>query len=269
MAKIGNVVDAETAMRIVRGLRMSPGLDPKNLLRPVIWPEDKAKQANGTDIQKGSLTNQSFPCTRSLVHLICEKDVILATFAKAGSVSRFYSIEVMQFDCPYDAGQNGPYKVSVWNHFLFVDCKPDEWARGRVVRMTHYDEAEVFTFDKAIEDEDASYMLSLAIHLEHFAFSPLASTKLKPTRRSLNNPLDYPRQFEPLEIVNLRLPEKIDHPESTGRSINLRFPVIEHLRRIRDKKTGEEKLITVREHWRGPEGAPVKPKTEKVYKVTR
>lgn len=268
MPRIGNVVDAETAHRIVTALKRLPNCDFRNQLRPVIWPEQKAAQANKTTIPIEEL-DVFTPIKRVLIHLVCEEDQILGIFVNPGSLYDFYCIEIAGFEFPYEIPDKGQFPVNQLYHFLYVDCHKHEWTKPEAVGMSFGSVANVITGDDYDKDEDALGIFTGAGKLEHFAFSPLTTTKLKPTRRHLNNPIEHPRQFAPLEVVNLRLPEKIDHPESTGRTINLRYPVISHPRRIKDKGTGEVRIIQVSEHWRGPKDAPVKPIIPKVYKVTR
>lgn len=268
MAKIGNVVDAETANKYA-------SIVPKT--RAVIWPKDHLFALSRAQIEL------KMP-QRSLCHLLCLDENITGLFCLPTLTD--WSVLCSGISVPLSYSYDFGFMESTTSYRVGLVQSVGDKKKALAEASKFYNEDNLFAIEelpayyeatlagRQPDDEHywrdfyAQMALSLAM-LEGFAFSPLTTTKLRPTHKHMGNPRKYPLQFQPIEIINLRLPEKIDHPESTGRSINLRFPVIEHLRRIKDKQTGREKLIKVREHWRGPEDAPIKPHTEKVYKVTR
>lgn len=268
MAKVGNVVDAETAKKY------SSSVLPE--IRPVIWP---SQFLGGLSMPANEIRLPQ----RNLCHLLCLDGHLDAIYSIVTMHGGNYLCSAINIELPYDYNPTFTNTLPSYRMGIVIS----EQSKNKLLKTTankFFDENNLFTVEELLELYESikpnggkvdswrggfgRIGISLMM-LEHFAFSPVATTKLRPTHRHMGNPRKYPLRFEPIEVINLRLPEKIDHPESTGRSINLRFPVIEHLRRIRDRQTGEEKLIKVREHWRGPEDAPVKPHTEKVYKVTR
>lgn len=262
MAKIGNVVDAETAWKYAK----HPIVKDANL-RAVIWPKDKIPMLNSV---------QSFPHPkRMLCHLLCLEDVILLQ----------YSMPVVQGDCflwfiiqaigdyayvpEFREGDKASYAV------IAKDEASKRLLLERPEARRFYKEA--MTIDEVLQAKASAdrkiigiiASLATASVLEDFAFSPLATIKLRPTHRHHGNPRKYPLQQQPIEIINLRMPEKVDHPESTGKTINLRFPVQGFIRNQWYPSLGIHKPINIAPHWRGPENAPVKPETKRVYKVTR
>jgi len=260
MPKIGNVVDAETASKYASIFQGT---------RAIIWPKDKAASVK---VDGGTYHLPQ----RYLCHLLCNED----------SISAFYCLpmptnEAMMwciccgvvpyvYDRDFVEQQVGiRFGVTVSEKGKKIYASFPQFRGDQV--FTCDELLSIWKHELDVNDEKRLFAQTWGnlIAMEHFAFSPLTTTRLRLTVRHKGNPRKYPLRFQPIEIVNLRLPEKVDHPESTGRSINLRFPVIEHLRRIKDKKTGEERLTKVRAHMRGPEDAPLKPETEKVYKVTR
>jgi len=127
--------------------------------------------------------------------------------------------------------------------------------------------SEADATEEVTEGEEKAKGLLRASALEAFAFSPYAVTRPRPTTKQAINPNPKKKGWPAIEVVSLRLPEKRPPSAPTGRKIDLRFPVKEHLRRQPTKEG--IRLITIHQHWRGPENAPVKPKTQKVYKVVK
>jgi hypothetical protein len=256
--KRGEVVDAETAEKIAEEMRHMD-----NYIRPIIWPARKADQAE-TD---WDISLEGFPVRRPLAHLVCQDDDIfcLASITIQNPYDDYWVMTTVRM---YDYDGN-----------FIVSELPILWTQteqvARKMRKIDPHPENIFSIEQMIgiceRDELAEDIsekwerLGMAICYERFAFSPYTTIKQRPVRKMLASP--FPREWPVIEIVNLRLPEKKEPSETTGRSINLRFPVIEHKRR-QPTKSGI-KLITIPAHWRGPKDAPVKPKIPKVYKVIK
>jgi hypothetical protein len=118
-------------------------------------------------------------------------------------------------------------------------------------------------------DEFELLMLRSAIELEQFAFSPRTSFKRREPSKQTMNRVPSLKRWPPIEIVNLRLPEKREAPHSEGRKLMIQVYVKGHLRWQWYPSLQTHKLIEIKEHIRGPKDAPLKPKPTKVYKVTR
>jgi hypothetical protein len=266
MPKRGEVIDVETAERMTQDMRH---IDDE--LRPVIWPFSEAKKIH----MSIDLSLESFPIRRALFHLECFEDDIDCWACVPLNSARGYAVMIASREADYDGN---------WTRYNMPVFWTQHKAFAQELRKTKGADPElIFSFEEVTEkleslpmaddgavmmDENLDMHLNIiaqAVAFEEYAFSPYATIKHRPTARQLRNP--FRRQYPAIEVVNLRLPEIKDDPETTGRSINLRFPVIPHWRRQPTKEG--IKLIRIEGHWRGPKDAPVKLKTEKVYKVIR
>jgi len=258
MAKIGNVVDAETASKYANLL---------NNTRAVIWQESwfKALKVTGQEA--------TFLPKRNLCHLICRENDVVAIYSSTFMIQEVQIWAAMHTTFDYTYSKECMETATAWKMVVVQDVEHKKLALNikGVTEDCVFTTAELLAVSQESEARLKGYgqLFADAVIMEHFAFSPYATTKLRPTHRHMGNPRKYPLQFQPIEIINLRLPEKIDHPESTGRSINLRFPVTGFIRRQWYPSLGIHKPIPIAPHWRGPEDAPIKPHTERVYKVTR
>jgi len=74
-----------------------------------------------------------------------------------------------------------------------------------------------------------------------------------------------------ISVIQLRHVEHVGDSEGVdGRIIDWshRWRVRGHHRRIKDRHTGEERLVWVKGHLKGPEGKPIR-ETDKIYSLTR
>lgn len=278
--KRGEVVDAETAVKIIQQWQ-SASSDWDG--RAVIWPLSRAAQAI---LNTHKVNLAEYPCRRSLLHLVCLPDRICMVMAKPffeGDRMDYdredvffsgYGIQAGWVDASYDDGLNLSIKGHC-NFGLFLENKID-WVKAEKQfhrkgldswqdKITILDEA----LDSSMLNKERLGLLHVAIALEQFAFSPRTSFKRRePSKQTMNRNPSL-KQWPPIEIINLRLPEKKENPDSKGRELTIRFYVKGHLRRQWRPSTKDHKLIWIDEHIRGPKDAPLKPKPTKVYKVTR
>jgi hypothetical protein len=274
MAKRGKVVDPETAQKIVNHLQESRG--PRDPFRAIIWP---ITLANIAITQNGSINLKEQPCLRALVHLICFDSyieaVITAPYVPWGEYG--LAIELTQYD--YNGNQiDGDLCVSI----VDTDESRNEYRRLAAEKLAkqrpdltiHQRQSianNIYSVESIAANPDDHIAilnkLRASIQLEQFAFSPHTTSRPRPTlkQQSAKRWKEYPA----IEIVNLRLPEKKEHPESEGRAISIQFYVKGHLRKQWYPSEKTHKLIWIDEHIRGPKDAPLKPKPTKIYKVTR
>lgn len=243
------------------------------MTRSVLWTFQKVNEV--IDTLKGlpdAHLNVIQYCQRSLAHFVCAEDYIRVLLIRPRTLKQGYIVAIDDLITPYDMGPESD--ISIICRYLLGDDAAIEYCnefsaqnrsnieRGRI---------KIFSldgFDTMTLEEKAAF--SMGRVLEHYAFSPYTTLKERPTlkqalQRKTQNPLT--REWPAIQIVNLRIAKRPERPEPTGRKIDIRYPVTEHMRR-QPTKAGI-KLIKIREHWRGPEGGPVKPKTQKVYKVVK
>jgi hypothetical protein len=262
----GNVVDPECAAKIVHACKslVMSGDDSLVNVRPVIWSQAIANNALSEGPNPVPLPQ------RDLVHLVCLEDQIRVIFHLPELYRGAYSaVMVMEYRADYDGNLTHHadpkiYACSETDKRELADlykraCKE---LAGRVRRH------QIFLIDELVrEAKEEIRPLWQSAALEAFAFSPYTAVKHRPTLKQVLNPNPKKKEWPAIEVINLRLPAKREHSEPSGRKIDIRFPVKEHLRRQPTKEG--VKLITIAEHWRGPETAPVKPKTQKIYKVVK
>jgi len=259
--KRGQVVDAETAEKITSELQH---LDEN--LRPVIWPAVEADKAEG---ESWEITLEGFPIHRPLLHLVCgEEDIFCLSSIPVRSGNQYFVMTGVRH-----ASYDGDIDDEVEMPMFWTQSKMLARQKRKLVEVAH--RKWIFSIEEIIDkcengtitagEQNCISRIAMACRYEEHAFSPYATIRQRPMRKQLVSPI--PRQWPMIEIVNLRLPEKKENGQTTGRSINLRFPVIGHMRRQPTKEG--IKLIEIAPHWRGPEHAPVKPKIPKVYKVIK
>jgi hypothetical protein len=272
MAKHGQVVDAETAEKIVAQYRKH-----REDMRAVIWPY---KQFVVAMQQPGTIDLSQQPCQRPLAHLICAPDMIISLGVSPYLQYGQYGLafDFVQYD--YDGAEiNTSPTVSIvdtedsriyyqkhWRKLYEMDSTLSQESIKTLLDLVYSVETICEDPDKHAETING---LRMAIQLERYGFSPCATIKQRPTFKQVMNRNQTLRQWPAIEIVNLRLPKKKDNPDSEGRELSIRFYVKGHLRRQWRPSTKDHKLIWIEEHIRGPEDAPLKPKPTKVYKVTR
>lgn len=271
--KHGETIDIETAHTLFKYVCQQFLPDA----RMVIWPESKMNDALQAWKDNGP---PHLPlCRRKLLNFVCLQDEVALLLSAPRPDYRNaeeYGTHIFCCFVPYDF-KLGVNKFQITAHFVILGK-----GEGRTAEIPHNKqlieagEIDLYKsmrdFQKA--DEYDLRMFQLAHVCEHYAFSPCATIKQRPRlikamiRTKSEDPLTQ-REWPAIEIVSLRrlLIEKRGDHSHTGRKLNMRVSVIEHLRR-QPTKAGV-KLITIAEHLRGPKDAPLKPKTEKVYKVTR
>jgi len=267
MAKIGNVVDVETAIKWTKALSLW-----RDESRAVIWPKEWSDPIvtishipgrNEVSIDAPRVAKSQLMPQRKLVHFICDQSAMIAISVRPTIKNGQYVLCFAIGSVDYDSnGENRPAMFAIFSH---DDNTLEQMKREVPVKMRG------LFLVKNFEDIEIGSIEQSLIHsisaLEEFAFSTVATTKLRPSRKISSNRLAM--KTAAIEIVHLRLPEPNDDSQGSGHSINVRYWVKEHLRKQWYPSEGIHKLIVIKEHWRGPEDAPVKPKTEKVYKVTR
>ena len=266
MSKRGNVIDPEMA-EAIKNLLLPP-IDWD--VRPVLWPNSKVDEIVESIREDAAMIIEK-ECQRNLAHFICLEDIVRLLIVR----SRHHSdgLQVLAVDdlfVPYDFADGGP--IHVVTRFLMGN---DQGLKSCL--MVTRDNAQIIKTGKIAmfkteelqtrsqEDQSA---VAMARVLEYYAFSPYTTYKQRPT---VNQAMNASRgrssrdSWPAIEVVHLRIPKRPEHYEPTGRHINIRYTVTEHLRRQPTKKG--IKLITIKEHKRGPVDAPEKPKRTKVYKV--
>jgi len=287
--RVKNVVDPETAQKIVQMIictihGFGKMKDHPDNLRPVLWSFDMV-----TSVFE-NVTGFDLP-HRDLCHLICSDNEIHALthlpqyHSKSGA---FLSTLIVEYRLNYDGAftHDRPPRLYVVSDDLKRQVEP-YYRQAEKMAGNDISATKVISLQDCLRrvaelplpvrqdinsltpDEELLLPFVQACALEAFAFSPYTTVKHRPTLNQVLNPPQNPKKkdYPAIEIIRLRLPEKREHSEPTGRKIDLRFPVKEHLRRQPTKEG--IKLITIAEHWRGPESAPIKPKTQKIYKVVK
>jgi hypothetical protein len=263
------MIDPETAERI-KDLFL-----PKSdtLTRVVLWPWRKVYEIIETlkEEEDAHLKVIQY-CQRSLAHFVCCDDYVRILMIRPRNLKTGYLVAVDDFLTPYDLTPES--EISIVCRFLLGDDRSikycNEWSvqNQKNIAAGKVDVFRLGDYDLLSNDDKAAF--SMGRVLEHYAFSPYTTIRERPTikqalRSPSRNPLD--REWPAIQVVNLRIAKRPERSEPTGRKIEIRYPVAEHMRR-QPTKAGI-KLIKIREHWRGPEAGPVKPKTKKVYKVVK
>jgi len=271
MPKRGNVIDPETAELIKNTLLPIYDWDT----RPVLWPDSKVDDIVASLRSDAALIVEK-ECQRNLAHFVCLDEVVrlLIVRARSGRYGKIYVMAIDDLFVPYDFSKGGP--IHVVTRFLMgsqlglESCLTISKENRKVIEaggiaMFRTEDLE----SRPVEDRQA---VAMARVLEHYAFSPYTTYKQRPTlqqafeRSNSARPMRTSPKAEPaIEVVHLRIPKRPEHYEPSGKHINIRYTVTEHLRR-QPTKAGI-KLITIKEHKRGPIDAPEKPKRTKVYKV--
>lgn len=265
MPKRGNVIDPETAELIKNTLLPPQDWDT----RPVLWPASKVDDILET-IKTDAAIIVEKECQRNLAHFVCLDEIVRLLIVRARMYSDLIIMAVDDLFVPYDFSKGGP--IHVVTRFLMGNDKglkscltisPDNRKVIDSGGISMFQWNDLHT--RPHEDRQA---VAMARVLEYYAFSPYTTYKQRPTiaqaiggGRARSSRDSWPA----IEVVHLRIPKKPEHYEPTGRHVNIRYTVTEHLRRQPTK--GGIKLITIKEHKRGPIDAPEKPKRKKVYKV--
>lgn len=270
--KRGEVVDAETAERITARYRQH-----REDMRAVIWPY---KQVVVAMQQAGVIDLSQQPCQRALVHMMCDPDKIICLGVSPYLQYGEYGLAFDFFKFDYDGVEIGStptvsildseesriYNQKHWRKLYEADPTLSQENIDALLDL-------VYSIETICKDPnkygDTMNGLRMAIQLERYAFSPCTAIKHRPTLRQAMNRNPIKREWPAIEIINLRLPEKKDNPDSEGRELTIRFYVKGHFRRQWRPSTKDHKLIWIEEHIRGPKDAPLKPKPTKIYKVTR
>ena len=266
MPKRGNVIDPTTAELIKNTLLPPQDWDT----RPVLWPASKVDdivesiKADATEIIDKE-------CQRNLAHFVCLDEIVRLLIVRARSHSDgLHILAVDDLFVPYDFSKGGP--IHVVTRFLMGNerglksCLTVSPENKKIIEAGRIEMFKSKDLDKRRREDRQA--VAMARVLEYYAFSPCTTYKQRPT---VNQGMNASRgrssrdSWPAIEVVHLRLPKKPEHYEPTGRHINIRYTVTEHLRRQPTK--GGIKLITIKEHKRGPKDAPEKPKRTKVYKV--
>src|SRR5262245_2940319 len=271
--KRGEVVDAETASRIVEKFRWIAGGNRKReiveSIRPVIWPEKKAPKINEMIELVDHVNLLERPCAKPLLHLICFPEQILMigsipNILPGDSYALFTHIGV----CSY----LGDLKTGFgWD--LFFDSEEaknkamsnsqsaNSWmAKEANIKFKWLRIHSLETIDFDGPGNNALTALLYVIALERFAFDYHSVSKLRPAFSKRSSPNTKMKEWPPIEIINLRLPEKKENPDAEGRELTIRFYVKGHFRRQWRPSTKDHKLIWIEEHIRGPKDAQLKPK---------
>lgn len=263
--KIGNVITAQSTLEGCH--RISQMSDSP--VRPVIWP------SNIDPVSVGVRELINFPLPkRPLVHFQCNDKPNFSIVAAIPSIENDeYQVRIIVGFVDWDGKLIEQIFPHLDNSFSFSKIELERKKAIEALSHTDYIESQdrSETAQSILRNAHKIGLVDLAFagFYEDFAFSPYASIKLKPVLKSGFNHKPLPKEWPPIEVVNLRMPEMTDSPQSEGcRKFRIQFSVMEHLRRIIDKE-GKERLVKVREHIKGPKDAPLKPKTDRIYKVTK
>lgn len=263
------MIDPETAER------MKDLLLPQSdrTTRVVLWAYSKVHEIIETlKAQDEECLKVIKYCQRSLAHFVCCQDYIRLLMVRPRRLKTGYIVAVDDLIMPYDLKPES--EISIICRFIMGDDRSikycDEFSaqNRKNIAVGKIGVFRLEEYDFMSNDDKAAF--SMGRVLEHYAFSPYTTIKERPTiKQALNGKSRDPlnRKWPAIQIVNLRIAKRPERSEPTGRKIDVRYPVIEHMRR-QPTKAGI-KLIKIREHWRGPESGPVKPSTKKVYKVVK
>lgn len=268
MPKRRNVIDPETAEAIKNAVLPQFDWDT----RPVLWPIDKVDDIIASIKDDVDLIVET-ECQRNLAHFVCLEEIVRLLIVRARTDRHgLYILAVDDLFVPYDFSMGGPVQVVtrllMGGQDVLNDCLTISKENRSVIEKGGI---KMFTPDQFAEmPQEDQQAVSMARVLEHYAFSPYTTYKQRPTLKQAmgqDRKTSKKETWPAIEVVHLRIPKRPERSEPTGRKINIRYTVTEHQRR-QPTKAGY-KLITIAEHERGPEGAPVKPKTKKVYKVVK
>ena len=275
--KRGEVVDAETAAKIAGA---------NTGFRAVIWPDRLFQQALKACTK---IDLSARPCVRHLTHLWCRPDFVVIynvnpLYVPMPSIAAdMYGLVVQTNKCDYMYESLGSVSANVYveteeekqNLETLVKWKYKSTnPKGHVSTIAVETALDLVNDPLALDPLRISSGMSLtplliAIALEQFGFSSRTVFKQRlPTKQTTNRNPSLKR-YPPIEIINLRLPEKKESPESKGQKLMVQIYVSGHPRWQWYPSLQEHKLIWIPEHTRGPKDAPLKPKPTKVYKVTR
>lgn len=277
--KHGNIVDPETAKRIVDEIRANVFANGRAndflfQLRPVIWPEALAQEA----LQEGIKGNAFISPQRQLAHLVCQPEgmhVYVHMPQYVFKTGEFGSMMTMEYFADYYGNVTHEKLPVIFTYGDEITERLEHLYKLAATSLKRkVREHRIINLKTALREavatnkpDDRLIPFFQCAALEAFAFSSYAVTRPRPTNKQAINPNPKKKGWPAIEVVSLRLPEKRPPSAPTGRKIDLRFPVKEHMRRQPTKEG--IKLITIAEHWRGPKNAPIKPKTQKVYKVVK
>jgi len=255
--------------------RMKDLFLPKSdrLTRVVLWPWRKVDQIIQTlTVDDEECSRLSGESQRSLAHFVCCDDYVRILIVRPRMLNMGHLVAVDDLIAPYEL--TPLTEIGIVCRFLIGDGPAVEFCNkfsARNQKNIAAGHVKVFRFDEWRSlDHDTKAAFSMARILEHYAFSPYTSIRERPTMKQAlsgksRDPLN--RKWPAIQIVNLRIAKRPEPAEPTGRKIEVRYSVTEHMRRQPTKEG--IRLIKIREHWRGPESGPVRPKTKKVYKVVK
>lgn len=280
----GTVIDPETAKRITDSVMesvLAGGQFRQHMVnvRPVIWPHALAKAAMEIeDVPAGQTDIFPIP-QRQLCHLICTPEMILVMahmpqfYVESGRTGSMlilryaanYSGHIIKEDFPLIFAFSSEVEQRLKALYHAIARQVGAKIKDHVILNLPNMLDDCLTTGM-LTDELAPFIH--ASRLEHYAFGTYAVTRPRPTSKQATNPNPKKKGYAALEVVSLRLPEKRKDAEpGTGKKLDMRIQVSEHLRR-QPTKTGI-KLITIASHERGPKDAPLKPRANKVYKVIK
>jgi len=256
----------------------------RNDMRPVIWPISKAIEACEVG---GHVNLNEQPCARPLSHLICYEDDIIAfcvaPYIQQGSYGMGVSYD--RWNYQGEIIEQGATYAFVKNEQALTQFKAN-W-RKKLEKLSEHNlgvvEATLATMHAvdAVTREPEQHQaevdaIRMAVQMERYAFSPYTVYRERKTIKEVMNnarpvaPTDRaPGRLPAIEIVCLRIAKPAEKSEPTGRHISCRYELDPFERRQWYPSEKTHKLITVRGHVRGPENAPLRPKRERIYKVTR
>lgn len=272
-------INAELADKIVkevtRFIFATGRLGPHVLqMRPVIWLYEMAEEALTIAVEREALPLLQ----RDLCHLMCLDDEIriIAHMPQYHSkTGEFLSALIMEYRATYEGRLAyekpalvfaGSKKTAQRLEDMYKLAAKEFGAKISDHRILCLDEI-LNNWHKSGSPDDRLIPFFQACALEAFAFSPYTTIKHRLTLKQAINPNPGRKEWPAIEVVSLRLPAKREHSDPTGRKINVRYSVTEHMRR-QPTRDGI-KIITIEEHFRGPKDAPLKPKRPKVYKVVK
>jgi hypothetical protein len=268
MSDTQRIISAENAERIKNLL--VPEKDRESV-RPVLWPEDKIQDLF-LSVEQAELRCMEV-CQRNVAHFVCMSEIIRLLVVRTRIFDGIHLLSIDDMIIPYDMVFDSP--IHMITRLLLGNEKGIRatlnLSKGNQEIMRNAN-IQVYTFKQFAEtvpvksDEQAAFVMARV--LEYYAFSPYTTFRQRPTFKQALSKDPAARKWSAIEIVNLRIPKRRpDAQIGTGKKLDMRISVSEHLRR-QPTKNGI-KLITIAEHMRGPENAPVKPRAKKVYKVVK
>lgn len=226
--KRGEVIDPNSAMKIAGQFSST---EDGYQVRPVIWP----KRLIETVMQNPPDRFTNSKPKRPLVHLLCLENEI--RWISATTTIDPYTVEIGLGDADYDGNLKDKGGFCLYyedrNFFKRIRAANPHAAQNAVNLKAMFDAVQKAQDVSQRYEQDGFQLYLMAYLLEFYAFSPFTSSKLKPVFRGGFSNKPIPKEWPVVEIVNLRMPEKTDSPESTGhRKFKIQFPVSSHFRRL-------------------------------------